>query len=358
MKSNAVNFYIPPKTKLLLLTSLALTIFFALPKLGLILKHGPAGTVIDPNIPDLVLRMFYTFPVAFLFLWFNLEKDRISIGTLNLDLTKWRYRIPLNLLLLFFVNVFLIRLHLWFVDSLVQGQFFKPLFTIGNVLLVVFCILAAHIYQLVFRNQQVEFENKELQKKNAEARYEALKNQLNPHFLFNAFNTLNSLIEHDRESAVSFVNDMSDVYRYVLRSSYQDLVFVEEELEFLAAYNKMLLHRHAPKLVIDVDINDDFRNYKILPMALQMLVENAIKNNKLSTTSPLNIRIFPNGDSAITVMNNLQQRFLKKSATGIGLYNLNERYLHLTGREILIRETENKFIVTVPVISNDENPDY
>jgi LytS/YehU family sensor histidine kinase len=195
--------------------------------------------------------------------------------------------------------------------------------------------------------------NEQLLKANAESSYEALKNQVNPHFLFNSFNTLSSLIRNDQEKAVDYVNNMSDVFRYVLESSKRDRVTVEEEIRFIKAYSQMLKGRYGEKLQFDICIDSGANRFLIPPMAIQILVENAVKHNVIANRNRLCIHILT-AEAGLTVSNNLQEKKIKEASTGLGLHNLNQRCRYMSGKELVVRRTDQDFSVTIPLIAYED----
>lgn len=180
-----------------------------------------------------------------------------------------------------------------------------------------------------------------------QSRYEAIKNQVNPHFLFNSLNVLTTLVETDQQLAVKFIKQLSEVYRYVLDQKDKELVNFDTEFNFLKSY--LFLHqiRFEKGLILETD--SVFPSAMIVPLALQMLAENAIKHNIISAESPLCIGIGIEGDY-IEVRNNLQLKPGPKETNNIGLANISERYKHLTGRPIEIVQNQKEFIVRLPII--------
>jgi sensor histidine kinase YesM len=187
-----------------------------------------------------------------------------------------------------------------------------------------------------------------LKKESVEAQYNNLKNQVNPHFLFNSLNALTNLVYQDQDKAVKFIKQLSDVYRYVLDSRDKEVVPLEEEMKFLEAYAYLQQIRFGDKLKIEIDL----MNIKCLvaPLALQMLVENAIKHNEISKEHPLLIRIYKR-DQNLVVENTLQRKsVLAEESSGLGLENIKRRYEFLSKRRVEVSETPDKFIVTIPMI--------
>lgn len=347
---------IPSKTKLIVLTSLAITIFFGISRIGLIIRAERLGLPIQVEIIDMLVRTVYTFLASLAFFWVNLEFKSISLSSKTIYFSTWKSKTALNITAFFVVIFMLGIIHRGVVILLVPGiEKGVRAFAFGNILVQIFAVLGSYIYELIFENHQMALKNTALQKQNADARYETLKNQLNPHFLFNSFNTLNSLITESREKATEFVNNMSDVYRYVLQSSKKDITTVGEELSFLDSYSDMLLKRHNQKLTIDIDVERADEDYLIVPMALQILVENAVKHNVISAGQPLHIKIFSK-DGSIVVQNDLQRRRTSGASNGIGLFNLNKRYEYLSGKNIIIKEedTNNTFTVKIPLLHHED----
>jgi sensor histidine kinase YesM len=178
---------------------------------------------------------------------------------------------------------------------------------------------------------------------------ETLKNQVNPHFLFNSLNTLSSLVNTQPEVAEKFINRLSSIYRYILENISKDKVPLEAELSFIRDYFFLHKIRDVEKIELQILVNDTDK-FEILPVSLQILVENAIKHNKATREEPLRISIFIEGQQ-IVVKNNLQNMATQIRSTGIGLKNLAERVKLIFGRELIIEETNNYFVVKVPLLS-------
>jgi LytS/YehU family sensor histidine kinase len=184
-------------------------------------------------------------------------------------------------------------------------------------------------------------------------KYEALQNQINPHFLFNSFNVLSDLVYEDQKKAVTFIKQMSQLFRYVLDSREKELVPIKEELDFIASYAYLLQTRFEDKLVFDIQVAAE-ANEMMVPMTLQFLIENCVKHNEISASKPLQINIFRD-DSLIFVKNNLQLKKAEDSSTGTGLSNMVQQYSYFTDRQIIIRETDKEFSVEVPIIKSLES---
>ncbi|MFN0032201.1 MAG: histidine kinase [Flavobacteriales bacterium] len=188
-----------------------------------------------------------------------------------------------------------------------------------------------------------------LQRKLLQGQFETLRNQVNPHFLFNAFNTLVSIISKDKESAIDYVEKLSDYFRIVLEQRHKDTIALSEELELVRAFIFLQQKRFFENLMVNIELNDEVLQSRIPPMTLQLLVENAIKHNVISKTRPLQIIIRQTGDK-IEICNNLQPKLSPETSTGIGLSNIRSRYEILFGRSIEVLQDENKFCVLLPVV--------
>jgi len=188
-----------------------------------------------------------------------------------------------------------------------------------------------------------------LQKENLQSQFEVLRQQVNPHFLFNSLNVLTSLIKLEPDLAEQFTEHLSKVYRYVLENKDNDLVSLHTELDFLDAYIFLLNIRFMDKIVVVVNIMESKRECQILPLALQLLIENAIKHNAMSKRNPLKIDIFIDANNVLHVENNLQERESHMVSTGVGLRNITHRYHLLEMPEPEFIKTETKFIACVPL---------
>jgi sensor histidine kinase YesM len=341
---------IPSPNTLVLLTSLAITVFISIPRLAVRWQLGTMNPAMEMNWLDFSMRALYIFLVSVLFFAINLQTRRVSIGFVRIDLNKFYQRLLISILLFVVVDFILIRMHLLFFRPVATLQMFKFLFNINMAIAVTMTILFVQIFRLIFNNYQISQSNAQLLKANAETKYEVLKNQINPHFLFNSLNTINSLIVADQQTAVQFVNNMSDVFRYVLKSRDVDVVTVEEELHFIEAYINMLKGRHGNKLQVTTAVQPAHLYYRLPPMALQILVENAVKHNVVSNSKPLHIHIFSHDDDQLTVTNNWQKRKITETSTGLGLHNLNQRCKYLSNRDLVIQQTATHFSVTIPLM--------
>ncbi|WP_297983953.1 2TM domain-containing protein [uncultured Chryseobacterium sp.] len=186
--------------------------------------------------------------------------------------------------------------------------------------------------------------------KSANAQFETLKNQLDPHFLFNSLNVLSALIDENPDQAQRFTSSMSKIYRYVLDEKDKELVTVEEEIDFAKTYCELLKTRFEDSVNFKFEVEEKVQSMFVVPLSLQLLLENAIKHNYATSSKPLNIRIFSE-NGFLCIENNLQQREIVKEREGIGLSNIVQRYSLITDRNVYIEKSEQHFKVKVPILS-------
>jgi two-component system, LytTR family, sensor kinase len=186
-----------------------------------------------------------------------------------------------------------------------------------------------------------------LEKDTIEAKYEALKSQVNPHFLFNSLNSLVTLVE-ENEPAVEYISNLSDFLRYMMKSNERQLVLVREEIEILKKYFRLQKLRFKENLIIEMDVDEKYYHYSTPPLVLQMLAENCLKHNIVSKEKPLTLSIhaYPGW---ISMENNLQPKNEQES-TGQGLRNISERYRFFTTEQVKINQTNTTFRVSVPLL--------
>lgn len=189
-----------------------------------------------------------------------------------------------------------------------------------------------------------------LQKENLQSQFDVLKQQVNPHFLFNSLNVLTSLIRVEPELAEKFTEHLAKVYRYVLENKDNELVNLSTEVSFLNAYIFLIKIRFMDKVVVNIRIQDHKMNHQIIPLAMQLLIENAIKHNAMSRKSPLVIDIFIDETNHLNVVNNLQEREAHMTSTGVGLKNIQNRYRLLNNTIPAFEKTETHFIARIPLI--------
>jgi hypothetical protein len=336
---------------ILLLSALAITIFMGIPRLVIISYLKAKSYPGTDNISwwDFAQKCLYCFGIAYLFLWLNVSRRKIITKVGILDMTRFPFRLAVNLVLYFIIRFISLKLNLYGSGTAVSEKVAGFMFNITLLLEISFCILIAEIYRLLVNNQQIRLKNEMLQKVNAETTFEVLKNQVNPHFLFNSLNTINAMIDKDGTAAKQFVTNMSQVYRHVLNSAGRPVVTLVEEMEFAMAYSNMLQERHSGSLKVNIHISDEYLAGLLPPMSVQILLENAIKHNVVSARMPLAVTI-ETGKGRLIVSNRLQEKKVKEPSTGTGLHNLNQRYNYLCNHGIDIDKADGLFVVSLPLL--------
>jgi sensor histidine kinase YesM len=281
---------------------------------------------------------YLLFTLRSYFNWFNKPIRKIAVLILSVSF----YTIPITVVLLMgWYHIFNNGIIDWNV------------ITETTLILMVCVVFIVHVYETFFLVKESESEmlkNAQLARAKMEAELEALKNQIDPHFIFNSLNTLSHLIEEKPQKAKQFNDNLADVYRYILQNKRRELVLLREEMEFLEDYFFLLLIRFEKAVQLDIYLADELKDhYLIPPISLQVLVENAIKHNEFSDLSPLVVSIRLEEDTLI-VHNRVHRKTLRKPSSRIGLNNLDERYHLTTGKRIEVTATEQEFTVALPVL--------
>lgn len=240
-------------------------------------------------------------------------------------------------------------------------------FTINVALLISAFLHAKGFMDELKKTSRKEVVEQKLIAKSANAQFESLKNQLDPHFLFNSLNVLSSLIDENPRQAQKFTASMSKIYRYVLEQKDKELVTVQDELDFAKTYCELLKTRFEDSVDFVFDVNENDLRKFVVPLSLQLLLENCIKHNFATSSKPLMIKVFTEND-CLCIENNLQAREQLKESAGIGLANIVQRYALLTKRNVFIEKSEDYFKIKLPVLAekpqivsektHDENEAY
>ncbi len=218
-----------------------------------------------------------------------------------------------------------------------------------NVFMVLSVILSIFGYHFFVRWKKEKVVAAELEKEKALVQYDNLKNQLNPHFLFNALSSLNSLIFENPQLASDFLQQLSKVYRYVLEHKDKNTVSLQTEMGFVSHYIKLLETRFGEGLKVEFNVSDDEKDKMIVPVTLQILIENAVKHNTTSVADPLLVTISSRGEY-LQVENNLQRKSAIEISNKLGLWNLKNLYGYITEVPVLVEETDAKFTVKIPLL--------
>ena len=221
-------------------------------------------------------------------------------------------------------------------------------FVIISLVITFLISLFMHGREFLLQWKQSAVDAERYAKESMAATYENLKSQVNPHFLFNSLNALSNLVYEDQDKAVKFIKQLSDVYRYVLDTREKEVVPLEDEIKFLEAYAYLQQIRFGNKLSFEISL--PLTQAMVAPLAVQMLIENAVKHNEISEQNPLSIKVYHQGDYII-VENNLQKKVQTgESSSGLGLDNIIKRYQFLSDKKVEVSELANRFIVKLPLI--------
>jgi len=271
--------------------------------------------------------------------WLEIPKKRLLIQSLlSILFTS----------IIFFVCMFILH-QIMFQDFILINR--KMIETYIPALFLTFTVLAIYIGSQFLKSLQQSLIDVERYKtESANAQLHNLKNQLNPHFLFNNLSVLSSLVYKNQDKAVDFINELSKVYRYVLDNN-SELVPLKEEMEFLNHYIYLLKIRFENSISFKIEIDENNKNVYLPPMCLQTLVENTIQHNEASQANPLQVSIYTRNNNYLFVENPIQPRIDLKDSSKIGLDNIQLRYSFFTEKKIEIIKDDNIFRVKLPLIS-------
>jgi len=301
------------------------------------------------------ISFLYTIFIAFA-IW---EGNRYLLFSMRSYVDWYKKPVRKIIVLLFGISFYTLPVSIlllmgWYHIFLHGATNWQAVFT-ASLIIMICVIFITHVYETVFLVKESESEMlraEQLERARTEAALQALKNQIDPHFIFNSLNTLSYLIEEQPAKAKLFNDSLADVYRYILQNKTRDLVLLQEELDFLQDYFSLLKIRFEDALQLHVNIEPILLDkYLVMPISLQVLLENATKHNEFSADNPLVITINFSEDSLV-FYNETRKKALRKPSSRIGLQNLDERYKLVTGKTITIEETANAFRVVLPVLKN------
>lgn len=257
----------------------------------------------------------------------------------------------------FFLSLFVIFLLRLFINTIIENKSLRIFianesasdYVVASIF-TFFILLIVHFIYLYKGYQENKVKEQKIIAGTANAKFESLKNQIDPHFLFNSLNVLSSLIEENPENAQRFTTSLSKIYRYVLEQKDKELVSVEEELAFAKTYMNLLKMRFENSLFYELPTTIINPEAKVVPLSLQLLLENTVKHNVVSEQRPLHIRIFMEGDY-LAIQNDYQKKEILQERKGVGLQNIINRYGIITNRKVLIEQNEKTFTVKIPLLT-------
>lgn len=292
------------------------------------------------------LSLYYVNALVFMTLDSYFKKERFTPR-----------RLLIGFISSFVVSIFTVFLLHIFQDVVIDGNNFskfianeKPANYVVSVIITLVVSLAMHAFYFYKAYNENKVKEQKIIAGTANAKFESLKNQIDPHFLFNSLNVLSSLIEENPENAQQFTTSLSKIYRYVLEQKDKELVTVSEELAFAKTYMKLLKMRFENSITFDMPVDFDNTDAKVVPLSLQLLLENTIKHNVVSENKPLHIKIYIK-DNFLVVENNLQKKEVLQDRKGVGLQNIINRYDILTKRKVLVEQTDLIFAVHLPILT-------
>lgn len=299
-----------------------------------------------------------SFPLIFIlgfFSWYvritNSAKAEKKYPELNQ--TWQRMRFKLGICCMSMVSTVIVVITIYSLLHIEGYHFHLPDVWQGAVLSLVVNIVFETLYDAdyaITKYKEVEEEKEMLRQLSFREEFDSLKNQVNPHFLFNCFNTLSSLIREDKETADLFLNELSKVYRYLLKNNEEGLSTVANEIRFVHSYYRLLQTRYGEAIKLQVTTVPRYDTFLLPSLTLQLLIENAVKHNILARGTPLEIEIFTRDDRQLVVRNNLQRRTVKVPSNKIGLKNIRLKYELLQQDGFAITQDETSFMVTLPLL--------
>lgn len=298
---------------------------------------------------DVANEILFTFVSLLILFAINTRLFHFNQASIKITATKILLSFVLTWLLSNLLGQVFVFLHQTFDIPAIDAMVHHYLHPLRDFIMACLVTSSCYIIYLVRRQQQVLIENEQLQAENLRNQYEVLKSQLNPHMLFNSLNTLQSLVRENQDKAQDYIQELSRVLRYTLQSNEAQSVSLREEMEFASAYIFLLKMRFENNLQFDIHTDRAFEDYRLPPMSVQVLIENAVKHNEISDRNPLTIHIATDREGHLSVSNNIQPKWTATPGTGIGLANLAKRYRLLFKQDIQI--TEGKaFTVCIPLI--------
>lgn len=336
------------------------------------MKYMPYFLIVDFALLTSILR-FYLMPewgwfhiVPFIFQCVIFTGFWLLIKAINKKLNRIypfergpMVRISLQMWVTLLVVVPCIALSMYFthdyIPDFVNDEFKATMMMMVLVVLFMFnfAFYTFHFFEhwqiSVNEKASLEIQAAELEKEKSELQYHQLKNQVNPHYLFNMLTSLDGLVHTNPELASDFIRHMAKVYRYVLQHKESEVVNVEEELEFIGHYIELLTIRYGQGLQIHTNVSDDAREQGVVMITLQMLIDNAIKHNVVQSATPLQISI-TDKPGYLCIHNNKQLRKKMETSNGTGLLQLRQLYSFLTDKEIIVVDTAEDYTIKIPLL--------
>ncbi|MDN5203706.1 histidine kinase [Fulvivirgaceae bacterium BMA10] len=313
--------------------------------------------VFESSDPQYYLsELFWSFLIS-LILW---QGNGLIIKVLN-NYVPWRQpaaprvliQIGISAIFTIWLTYFAVK---YLYSDVYEAHFSSLVFRKNLFIFLIISLLYNAVYtgSYLFRKWRGSIiESEALKRQNIISQYESLKNQVNPHFLFNSINTMIGLIDENTELAKEYGHQFAEIYRQILVKGKEELITLKEELEIVEIQCRLFESRFGAGLIFNLEVPASYQEKKIPPLTLQMLIENAVKHNMISLTQPLTIKI-STMDDALQVSNNIQRKNYGSETTQLGIENIKMRYKFLTNREVVVREDQETFSVVLPLIDQKE----
>lgn len=315
----------------------------------IILHNNTAPHTMVNDKLDMAVQFLYFLAVAFIMLTIMTWRSRSAHQ-------RWHYlhRVTIVLLLafgLYFVSP-VMDMRTGAIDIVMNRNsrhLVDWLIILKYTVAVVAIVLYGRIYLLLTQKQDILLENEQLRNENLQTRYNMLVGQINPHFFFNSLNSLSMLVrEQSNEKALEYIDQLSYTFRYIIQNGQNTLTTLREEIAFAKAYGELFKVRYADKLFFDIVVDDSLAEWKLPALSLQPLIGNAVKHNTITSKRPFTVSIRTEGTTLI-VENRKAPKIDPEPSTGIGLKNLNSRWELITGQSIEIIDTQERFVVRLPL---------
>lgn len=336
-------FLIMNNNRIIFLIATSFSLLVNIPRILFLFGNGESSGLIVVSTEDTILRVLSLFGFCFVVLKLNIDWG-----------IKWFHKKAFSKSIL----ISIVILILWILilrtfDSIINEAISTTLnLRFNNYVYFFVMLMLLIISRTVLLNNKTKIdaiEKEQLKQQTLQNELSALKNQVNPHFLFNSLNSLTLLVREDQKTAEKFIKKLSFLYRYILQSKDQNLVALKEELKFLNSYIFLIKERYRENFHVNISIDEGLLQKETPTLALQILVENSVKHNEISAKKPLTVDIY-NDDNFLIVKNKIQKRTGSIESTNTGLSNLNNRFQLSLNKSIIIEKSQDYFIVKLPIL--------
>ena len=316
--------------------------------------RGGRGRTAENPVINIISEVFISSMVAFGTFILNYFIIRPLDSTIKPDIKRISASIIFTLISVTILSDSFFAVKRLLSDSNIQKSF-NLLYSARDIFTGIIVLSGILFIKAIYDKQAIRLENEKLKREILTAQYESLKNQVSPHFLFNSLTALKELINQGTGNAQNYINHLSQVLRYTLQSNQNQTRSLNEEMEVADSYMFLLQTRFGQNLLIEKQIDEKYYNYRLPPLAIQTLLENAIKHNEISKRHPLTIMIETKSDHTLRISNMIQERNSLEYSSGVGLSNLAKQYMFLAGKEILISRKNEEFLVVIPLLNPPDN---